>query len=133
MFADRVNAGRRLADRLQRLRGQDGVVLGLARGGVPVALEVAQALDAPLEVIVVRKLGVPPERAELERRARRFRGDRPRVALAGKTAVVVDDGIATGSTAGRPPGRPGPRCEPGGPGGASGAARLDCPLPGRRR
>jgi putative phosphoribosyl transferase len=97
MFAGRVDAGRRLADRLQRLRGQDGVVLGLPRGGVPVALEVAQALDAPLEVIVVRKLGVPPERAELERRARRFRGDRPRVALAGKTAVVhVAHGRAVG-------------------------------------
>jgi putative phosphoribosyl transferase len=59
MFADRVDAGRQLADRLQHLRGQDGVVLGLPRGGVPVAFEVAQALDAPLDVIVVRKLGVP--------------------------------------------------------------------------
>jgi putative phosphoribosyl transferase len=59
MFADRVDAGRRLADRLRHLRGQDGVVLGLPRGGVPVAFEVAQALDAPLDVIVVRKLGVP--------------------------------------------------------------------------
>jgi putative phosphoribosyl transferase len=136
-FVDRVDAGRRLAHRLQHLRGQGVVVLGLPRGGVPVAFEVARALDAPLDVIVVRKLGVPfrpelgmgavgeggvrtinqevvqlagvtdaalaavehHERAELERRARRFRGDRPRVPLAGKTAVVVDDGIATGSTA----------------------------------
>jgi putative phosphoribosyl transferase len=137
VFADRSEAGRRLATRLQHLRGEAVVVLGLPRGGVPVAYEVATALDAPLDVIVVRKLGVPfqpelgmgaigedgvrivnnevvslagvsddeiatveaRERAELERRARRFRGDRPRVALEGRTVVVVDDGIATGSTA----------------------------------
>jgi putative phosphoribosyl transferase len=58
-FADRVDAGRRLARRLEALRGEDVVVLGLPRGGVPVAFEVAQALEAPLDVIVVRKLGVP--------------------------------------------------------------------------
>jgi putative phosphoribosyl transferase len=116
------------------MRDQPVVVLGLPRGGVPVALEVAAALDAPLDVIVVRKFGVPfqpelaigedgvriindevvrlagvterelaqveeRERAELERRARRFRGDRPRLSLDGRIAVVVDDGIATGSTA----------------------------------
>ncbi len=113
------------------------VVLGLPRGGVPVAAEVASALGAPLDVIVVRKLGVPTqpelamgaigeggvrlilpetvqragvtpdqlaavesrERAELQRRAQRFRGDRARIPLVGRTAVVVDDGIATGSTA----------------------------------
>ena len=136
-FADRVDAGQRLAERLDRLRGEDVVVLGLPRGGVPVAAEVARALDAPLDVIVVRKLGVPfqPElamgavgeggalvvnervvraahvsevefaavegraREEVQRRARRFRGDRPRLALEGRTALVVDDGIATGSTA----------------------------------
>ena len=136
-FADRVDAGRRLAAALDHLRTDDVVVLGLPRGGVPVAAEVAAALGAPLDVIVVRKLGTPgheelgmgaigegavrvlndeivrsvgvsaeqlaavetAERAELERRARRFRGDRPRLDLAGKTAVVVDDGIATGSTA----------------------------------
>ena len=110
---------------------------GLPRGGVPVAFEVARELDAPLDVIVVRKLGVPyqpelgmgaigedgvrvlndqvlamarvgedevaaverSERAELERRATRFRGSRPRASLVGRTAVLVDDGIATGSTA----------------------------------
>ena len=136
-FTNRVDAGRRLAARLEHLRGDDLVVLGLPRGGVPVALEVAGALDAPLDVIVVRKLGVPfqpelgmgaigeggvrvlnaevirlagvsseelaaveqRERAELERRARRFRGDRLPVSLKGKTVVIVDDGIATGSTA----------------------------------
>ncbi len=138
MFRDRVDAGRQLAEQLKRrLGGEDVVVLGLPRGGVPVAFEVARELDAPLDVIVVRKLGVPyqpelgmgaigedgvrvlnhevlatarisekevatverSERAELERRAARFRGDRPRLSLVGRTAVVVDDGIATGSTA----------------------------------
>jgi putative phosphoribosyl transferase len=137
VFADRADAGRQLGQRLQHLRGTDVVVLGLPRGGVQVAAEVAAALDAPLDVIVVRKLGVPSmpelamgaigegdvrivlpetvrragvtpeafdavesrERAELQRRAERFRGDQPRVRLAGRTAVVVDDGIATGSTA----------------------------------
>ncbi|HUF33425.1 MAG TPA: phosphoribosyltransferase [Acidimicrobiales bacterium] len=136
-FVDRVDAGRRLAPRLEQLRGQPVVVLGLPRGGVPVAFEVARFLDAPLDVIVVRKLGVPSqpelgmgaigedgvrvindevvrvagvseaelagveerERIELARRARRFRGDRVRVPLQGRTAVIVDDGIATGSTA----------------------------------
>jgi putative phosphoribosyl transferase len=118
-------------------RDEDVVVLGLPRGGVPVAFEVARALGAPLDVIVVRKLGLPfqpelamgaigedgvriidhdlvrrtlvsdrelaaveaRERAELERRVRRFRGDRARVPLAGRTAIVIDDGVATGSTA----------------------------------
>lgn len=136
-FADRAEAGRVLAARLDHLRGEDLVVLGLPRGGVPVAYEVARALGAPLDVIVVRKLGVPAqpelgmgaigengvriinrevvtaagvtqaeieaverrERQELDRRARRFRGDRPPVPLGGRTAVVIDDGIATGSTA----------------------------------
>lgn len=137
MFVDRADAGRQLGQRLQHLQGQDVVVLGLPRGGVRVAAEVAGALGAPLDVIVVRKLGVPSqpelamgaigeggvrillpevvrharvtpdalaaverqERAELERRAQRFRGDRTRIPIAGRTAVVVDDGIATGSTA----------------------------------
>jgi putative phosphoribosyl transferase len=137
VFIDRVDAGRRLGARLGHLRGGDVVVLGLPRGGVPVAFEVARALDAPLDVIVVRKLGVPfqpelgmgaigedgvrvideeivrmahvsadelaaveaRERAELHRRAERFRGGRVRIPLEGRTVIVVDDGIATGSTA----------------------------------
>jgi putative phosphoribosyl transferase len=136
-FRDRAEAGRRLGERLLHLLGEDVVILGLPRGGVPVAFEVARALGAPLDVIVVRKLGVPfqpelamgaigeggvrivneevtgaagvseaefaaveeRERAELERRAVRFRAERPRVSLEGRTVVVVDDGIATGSTA----------------------------------
>jgi len=136
-FVDRADAGTRLAERLVHLAGEDVVVLGLPRGGVPVAREVAKALGAPLDVIVVRKLGVPfqpelamgaigeggvrivaedivamahvtreqlaeveqRERAELDRRARRFRGGRPRADLTGRVAVIVDDGIATGSTA----------------------------------
>ena len=137
IFADRVEAGQQLAVALERFRGPDTVVLGLPRGGVPVARQIADALDAPLDVIVVRKLGAPShhelamgaigeggvrvvsddivrsvgateqqiaaveaaERDELERRAVRFRGARPRLDLTGKTAIVVDDGIATGATA----------------------------------
>ena len=136
IFVDRVDAGRQLAKRLSGLPG-DVRVLGLPRGGVPVALEVAKAIDAPLDVIVVRKLGVPwqpelamgavgedgvrvtndevvrqtkvgeadliaageRERLEVERRARQLRGSRERVSLERCTAVIVDDGIATGATA----------------------------------
>jgi putative phosphoribosyl transferase len=141
-FRNRSDAGRRLATRLaeelptEQAR-RDLVVLALPRGGVPVGYEVAVRLGAPLDVILVRKVGLPSqpelamgaigedgvrvindevvrqarvsdasfaeveerERAELERRAGRFRGTRPRVPLAGRTALVVDDGIATGSTA----------------------------------
>ena len=136
-FTDRADAGRQLASRLNFLRGEDVVVLGLPRGGVPVAFEVAKALHAPLDVLVVRKLGVPvhPELAfaaigeggvrvinhavvrdarlsgremaateatqwaELQRRTERFRGGHDRISLKGRTAVIIDDGIATGATA----------------------------------
>jgi putative phosphoribosyl transferase len=136
-FINRVDAGRRLASRLSHLAMKDVVVLGLPRGGVPVAFEVARALNAPLDVLVVRKLGAPGrpelamgaigeggvrvlnrsvlahtrttagelaaverhERRELERRVDRFRGGGPPSQLQGRTALIVDDGIATGSTA----------------------------------
>jgi len=136
-FLDRADADGRLAERLEHLRGIDAVVLGLPRGGVPVAYQVAAALDVPLDVIVVRKLGVPfqPEVAmgaigedgvrfldrtlvsragvstaeldEVEQREqamlavqlRRYRRGRRRVDLRGRTAIVVGDGVATGSTA----------------------------------
>ncbi len=136
-FADRQEAGRLLAEELRSLDLTDPVVLGLPRGGVPVAYEVATALMAPLDVLVVRKLGAPGqpelaigaigeggvrvlndklirqigvgegtlalveerERQELVRRAKLYRRERERVDLQGSTAIVVDDGIATGATA----------------------------------
>lgn len=138
-FADRAAAGRELASHVAALKPAQPIVLALPRGGVPVALEVAQALGAPLELLLVRKIGVPyqPELAlaavmdgeapvlvvdepvqratgigsdvihrlaqvqlaEIERRRKLYLGDRPPVSLAGCTAVVVDDGIATGTTA----------------------------------
>ncbi|WP_233265330.1 erythromycin esterase family protein [Leifsonia sp. AG29] len=137
MFADRIQAGHQLAQRLIDLRGSESVVLGLPRGGVPVAALVAEALELPLDVIVVRKLGLPgqpevamgaigeggarvlnptivsrgwiseqeiedaerTERRTLEERLAMFREGRPPVDLRGRTAVIVDDGIATGATA----------------------------------
>ena len=136
-FSDRRDAGRQLADRLQRYVGRDDVtVLALPRGGIPVAREVSHALGAPLDVFVVRKLGVPgheelamgalasggaasvnrdvvdalgisddvllsvarSEAAELERRERLYRAGRPPLDVRGRTVIVVDDGLATGST-----------------------------------
>ncbi len=136
-FADRADAGRQLAARLDHLRSPATVVVGLPRGGVIVAAEVAEHLGAPLDLLIVRKLGVPhqPELAmgaigeggvrvmneavirhahitadewagverrewdELERRVRAWRGEHPRIDLAGRIALIVDDGLATGSTA----------------------------------
>ncbi|MFL6074341.1 MAG: phosphoribosyltransferase [Mycobacteriales bacterium] len=137
-FADRREAGERLAGLLEGYRGRAGlVVLGLPRGGVPVAAVIAERLDAPLDALVVRKLGLPwhpelamgalaaggvrvlndavirayrvdegelgevtvREGAEVERQEATFRPGRPRLDLAGRTAIVVDDGLATGATA----------------------------------
>jgi putative phosphoribosyl transferase len=136
-FHDRIDAGRRLAERLDRFAKQpDVVVLGLPRGGIPVANEVAARLGAPLDVFLVRKLGVPGhpelamgaiaeggvevlsrdlihqlgipdalvervavrERLELERRDAVYRGNRGAVPLHDRTVILVDDGLATGST-----------------------------------
>lgn len=138
MFTNRVEAGKLLADQLTYLKASlDTVVLGLPRGGVVVAHEIAKALELPLDVIVVRKLGVPGqpelamgavgeedalvvnrdvlraihvpdaefddvearERHEVEKRANLYRSARSRAPLKGKTVIIVDDGIATGSTA----------------------------------
>ncbi len=138
MFADRQEAGKRLAKRLMDLADQRPVVLALPRGGVPVAFEIARALSAPLDLVLVRKIGAPnqeelaigaiadgghPELVtdpyligalhisadyleehkaaalqELERRRQVYLGDRAPVDIAGRTAIIVDDGIATGST-----------------------------------
>ena len=136
-FQNRAEAGQVLARRLQQYKNQpDMLVLGLPRGGVPVAYEVARELNAPLDVFIVRKLGVPGheelgmgaiatggvrilhegiirefgisqelidsvserEQAELDRRNRLYRGDRPAPAIKDRTVVIVDDGLATGST-----------------------------------
>jgi putative phosphoribosyl transferase len=137
-FQDRADAGRQLARALAAYKGQQPVVLALPRGGVSVAAEVAAALDAPLDVILVRKIGVPfqpelamgavvdgdeplvvrneavirhagigeaafqavcdSELAEIERRRQRYLGGRERIEVAGRSAIVIDDGIATGAT-----------------------------------
>ena len=136
-YLDRRHAGAQLALRLGRYREQSGVVvLALPRGGVPVGYEVARALDAPLDVFLVRKLGLPgygelamgaiasggvrvlnndvvswyripdhviddvtrTEQAELERRERAYRDGRPAVELGNRIVILVDDGLATGST-----------------------------------
>jgi predicted phosphoribosyltransferase len=136
-FRNRSEAGRLLAGALERYKGRpDVLVLALPRGGVPVAYEVATALNAPLDVFIVRKLGVPgheelamgaiasggirtlnssviqqlniPQQAidamaareaeELRRRERLYRGDKPSPAISGRTVILVDDGLATGST-----------------------------------
>jgi len=137
-FENRTVAGRALGERLARMKLVDPVVLALPRGGVPVGLEVARALHAPLDLLLVRKIGVPwqpelavaavmdgaepvvvierhvqaeagvkqeyinerarQELAEIERRRRSYLADRAPVAVAGRTAIVVDDGIATGTT-----------------------------------
>ncbi len=137
-FRDRRHAGRELAERLAKEVEGPAVVLALPRGGVPVGLEIAKALGAPLDLVMVRKIGAPgqPELAlaavangdhpelvvnrdvmrmagvdeawleerkareleEIARRRRRYLGDRARPRVAGRTAIVVDDGIATGAT-----------------------------------
>jgi putative phosphoribosyl transferase len=136
-FHDRREAGRALAEQLAKTRGQGPIVLGIPRGGIAVAHEVATALEAPLDVLVVRKLGYPgheeagfgalgeddvlvpdslaelqpgdsgfdvfrsvieTKRREVAERVERYRRGRPRLPIEGATAIVVDDGIATGYT-----------------------------------
>ena len=137
-FRDRTEAGRLLGAEVEKRIGRraDAIVLALPRGGVPVGYEVAKAIGAPLDVFIVRKLGLPGheelamgaiasggvevlndevlgwtpvprsqidavaerERRELERREREYRGDRPPLHVEEKTVIVVDDGLATGST-----------------------------------
>lgn len=137
MFRDRTEAGHLLAQKLIRYKDQPGVVvLGLARGGMPVAFEVAKGLHTPLDVFVVRKLGVPgqkelamgatasgkvrvlndsiinalgispatietvaaKEEEEIEQRERLYRGARPSIEVENKKIILIDDGLATGST-----------------------------------
>lgn len=138
MFENRSDAGRKLAEGLVHLKAEDPVILALPRGGVPVAFEVANALRAPLDLVLVRKIGVPwqPELAmaavvdgdhpetvenedvirllnitedfikaeaqrelkEIERRRALYLEGKARIPVTGRTAIVVDDGIATGAT-----------------------------------
>jgi putative phosphoribosyl transferase len=137
-FKDRLDAGRQLAAALSAYKAQRPVVLALPRGGVPVAAQVAEALGAPIDLVLVRKIGVPMqpelamgavvdggkpimvrneevirlagvdesefdtickrELAEIERRRQRYLGGRERIGIAGRTAIVIDDGVATGAT-----------------------------------
>ena len=137
-FKDRSDAGRKLAKVLARYQDDQPVILALPRGGVPVAAEVAAALKAPLDLVLVRKIGLPiqpelaigavvdggapiivrnddvirlagideaefkaicdSELAEIERRRQRYLGNRERVDVSGRTAIVIDDGVATGAT-----------------------------------
>lgn len=97
-FRDRRDAGAALGKALLKHRDwQDPVVLALPRGGVPVAAEVARALDAPLDILVVGEPG-HPRQAELERREALYRGDHPPVTIEGREVILVDDGVATGAT-----------------------------------
>ena len=138
LFNDRVEAGRKLAEALKGFEGKDVVVLGIPRGGVVVANEVAEALGAPLDVVITRKIEAPGEpeyalgavtqegdvimdrqaaeslgasreyldaqvrqkKEEVKERMRRFRGEAPYPSLAGRVVIIVDDGIATGSSVG---------------------------------
>jgi len=137
-FKNRADAGRKLAKALAEYQNQNPVILALPRGGVPVGVEVATILHAPLDLILVRKVGVPfqpelamgavvdggapiivrnndvirlagvaeaefkivcdHELAEIERRRHRYLGSRARIDVAGRTAIVIDDGVATGAT-----------------------------------
>jgi len=137
-FIDRADAGRKLAQALSKYRDRRPAILALPRGGVPVAAEVAEALEAPLDLVLVRKIGIPfqpelamgaivdgghpiivrneevireagidakrfqaicdQELAEIERRRASYLGNRERIDVAGRTAVIIDDGIATGAT-----------------------------------
>ena len=137
-FTNRSEAGRKLAARLKNYKDQQPLILALPRGGVPVAAEVAAAFNAPLDLVLVRKIGVPSqpelamgavvdggsplvirnedvirltgvdeaefqavcdrELAEIERRRQRYIGDRERIDVKGRLAIVIDDGVATGAT-----------------------------------
>lgn len=138
LFQNRSDAGRQLAKALLKYKGRHPVILALPRGGVPVAAEVAGALDTPLDLLLVRKIGLPgqpelamgaiadgegmtiirnediielsgvtseqfdavcsEERAEIDRRRKRYLGDRARAEVKGQVAIIIDDGIATGAT-----------------------------------
>ncbi len=138
IFRDRAEAGQLLATNLEKFRGEDPVILALPRGGLPIGYEVAKALDAPLDIVLVRKIGTPgsPELAagaivdgekpelilnkdvvklynipdkyiedrkkqqlkEIERRRELYLAGRPPLKVEGRSVIIVDDGIATGST-----------------------------------